>query len=112
MRCVLLVAAPDHVAVGGVELDGEAAAAEPFTGDQGRAGAGERVEDDVAAAAAVLQHRLNQSDRLHRRMELAAEGPIDVEDSRLRVVAVPLATGVATPSGPAWAGLPGVEDVL
>src|SRR5581483_9558545 len=109
---VLLVAGAYHVAIRWVDLDCHTTAAEPLARDQGRPGSGEWVEDKVAAAAAVLQHRLDQRDRLHRRVVLASRGPVDMEDGRLRVAAIPAAAAMTAAAGASRAGLPAVENVL
>ena len=63
----------------GVEFDREAASSERLARDQGRTGAGEEVEHDVAAAGGVLQLGRDQRHRLHRRVDLAARRPINKE---------------------------------
>src|SRR3954453_13134412 len=102
---VVLVAAPDHVAVARIELDGKAAPAELLASDQGRARAREEVEHVVAAAAPVAsggraELGRDQLDRLHVRVRIAPARPVDEEDRALGIVALPAAAGMPSAPGP------------
>src|SRR2546423_1676585 len=65
---VLLVAPASDVAPGWIELDREAAPAEPLGGDQRRARAEERVVDDLAPLRVVADRDLREHDGLLGRM--------------------------------------------
>src|SRR5450631_4635613 len=67
--------AQDAIAIGRIELDKPRPPARLLRRDKGRAGAGERIEHNLAALRAISDRIGDQSDRLCRRMH-AADGVV------------------------------------
>ncbi len=87
--------------VAGIDLHAEAAAAGALGGNEGRAGAQERIDDQIVGLAAVLDRLLAQRQRLDSRMPRGIAWPRFIPNRVLLARALP-----------ARFPLPAVEDML
>jgi hypothetical protein len=85
IACRRLVAPYDHVNVERVELDPATDAASGLGGDEGRAGAEERVNDDVATIGKVEERVLEHGGWLDGRVILEPSGGIGAERRGARI---------------------------
>src|ERR1039458_7480401 len=95
---VFLPATNRHVAVPGLQFDQPCLPARLLARADRCPGSSKRVEDGVARLAAVAERALDQFHRLHRRVLLAAGGPLDEPDVALVPCAAPEVLGSLAPA--------------
>src|SRR5205814_10167935 len=105
---VFLIAPTNHVGVLWVKFYRRNPHPQRVFGKKGRPRTRERLIHEATRGTRVGQHRLDQRDRLHRRMVKAACRLGDFEHRGLRVVAEPAFTAATAP--PTVAGGVPVED--
>ena len=90
----------DHIHELRVQLDAPAHTVGLLTGDQGRAAAEERIEDDAVGHSGIADWIAHQADGLHGRMILVGLRPVILPYGRLLPVGIPLVLPLLLPAVP------------